>query len=242
MKKTLMIVVLILILMFLVFSIYTFDLKSKTILDKNDNKIKEDITEERINMQEESGEKEEYVDLNPINLGLYLSENGKRTLQTTYENIWQYHQDINTFNIFYTQEEEIDNSAVRIAYGKYLDEYDEDIINKYKNGFHIHFTTSEGIVDKTILSPKDTEEFYDFLEIYLYDGYHRKAGEWYSHTTEDDFNENTTLTSIKLTSGKRVNEIVSDIELTAFSYDSDDFDEDGNYKGISKYSIIVKRK
>ena len=185
---------------------------------------------------------EPYIDSNPIKLGLYLSENNRRLLQTTYTNTWQYHHDINTFNVFYSQQEELEDSAIRICYGQCLEKYDQDIINKYKNGFHLRFTTTEGVVDKTILSPKDTEEFYDFLEIYLYDSYHRKAGEWYSHTTEEEFNENTTLTSIKLTAGKRIDEITSDIEVMAFSYDDDDFDENGNYRGISKYSITVKRK
>lgn len=202
-------------------SIQDFNLENKI----DTNEIKED----------------EYADLNPIKLGLYLSENGKRHLQTTYTNTWQYHQDIDTFNIFYTQKEEIENTAIRICYGEYLENYSEDIISQYRNGFHIHFSTTEGVIDKTILSPKDTEEFYDFLEIYLYDSYHRKAGEWYSHTTEDDFDENTTLTSIKLTAGKRINEITSDIELMAFSYDDDDFDTNGNYKGVSKYLITVKK-
>lgn len=212
--------------------------KQKTISYENEN-IQNTSLENEIDIDEPK--ENEYVDLNPIKLGLYLSENGKRLLQTTYTNTWKYHQDINTFNIFYTQEKEIENTAIRICYGEYLKNYDEEITNHYKNGFHIHFSTTEEIIDKTILSPKDTEEFYDFLEIYLYDGYHRKAGEWYSHTTEDEFNKNTTLTSIKLTAGKRVNEIISDIELMAFSYDDDDFDVNGNYKGVSKYSITVKK-
>ena len=52
--------------------------------------------------------------------------------------------------------------------------------------------------------------------------------------------ENTLLTSIKLTAGKKVNEISSDILVTAFTYDNDDFDLDNNYIGISKYQIIIK--
>ncbi len=216
--------------------------KQKTISYENEEEINLE-NEIYLNESKEDEFKEnEYTDLNPIKLGIYASENGKRFLQTTYTNTWQYHKDINTFNIFYTQEEEIENTAIRICYGEYLKNYDEDIISQYRNGFHVRFSITEGIVDKTILSPKDTEEFYDFLEIYLYDSYHRKAGEWYSHTTENDFDENTTLTSIKLTAGKRINEITSDIELIAFSYDDDDFDINGNYKGVSKYSITVKKR
>ena len=65
-------------------------------------------------------------------------------------------------------------------------------------------------IKKTILRPKDTEEFYDYLEVYLYDDYHRTGG-WYSHTTDSEFNDNTLLTSIKLTAGKNVSEITSSV-------------------------------
>ena len=120
----------------------------------------------------------------------------------------------------------------------YLDKYTN--IDNFKIGYKISFLTSNGEVNKTILSPKDTEEFFNYLEIYLYDDYHRQPGVWYSHTTEEEYNEETLLTSIKLTAGKNINDIISDITLTAFTYDYDDFDEFGNYKGISKYTIIVK--
>ena len=239
MKKTIVVIFIIGILVLLsVAMLKIINLNEKNEVGENDNTQNENIENET---SETETKVDEYIDTNPIKLGLYLSENGKRTLQTIYTNKWQYHKDINTFNIFYTQDEEIENSAIRICYGKYLENYNEDVVNNYKNGFNIHFTTTEGTVDQTILSPKDTEDFYDFLEIYLYDSYHRKAGEWYSHTTEEEFNDKTTLTSIKLTAGKRVKEITSDIEVTAFSYDEDDFDENGKYRGVSKYAITVKR-
>ena len=115
--------------------------------------------------------------------------------------------------------------------------YDQDL--KYRIGYFLSFETTLGVINKTVLKPVDTKDFFNYLEIYLYDDYHQNGG-WYSHVTEEEFNENTLLTSIKLTAGLEVEKIISDITLTAFTYDSDDFDEEGNYRGISKYTIIVK--
>ena len=184
-----------------------------------------------------------YVDDNPIVIGIYWlnSSIGKRVLQKEYKNTWAYHKDIVEFNIAYSNDETIDGTRTAVCYGKYMANYDSSITDKYKNGFHIYFETSDGIFDKTILRPSDTDDLYDYLEVYLYDGYHRAQGEWYSHTTEADFNEKTIFTTIKLTAGKNVDKITSDIELTAFTYDDDDFDESLNYKGKSKYTIPVKK-
>lgn len=178
-----------------------------------------------------------YIDDNPIKLGIY---NSKRFLVTECVNKWIYHKDILEYNIFYTQEETIDTTRVPICFDKYASMYEEDI-SMYRTGFNVKFSIGNTEIDKTVLSPKDVESFFEYLEIYLYDGYHRKPGEWYSHTTEEDFNENTLFTGIKLTSGVKIKEITSDIILTVFSYDSeDDFGKNGNYRGNSFYTITVK--
>ena len=49
------------------------------------------------------------------------------------------------------------------------------------------------------------------------------------------------MSSIKLMWGVTANEIASDIELTIFTYDEDDFDEEGNYRGISKFTTIIEK-
>ena len=192
----------------------------------------------------EDEEKNTYVDTNPIKLGIYLLNDNetKRELITTFSNKWTYHKDITVFNIIYTNKEEIEATRTAECFEKYLKDYTEDI-SKYRIGFHVKFETEDGTFDKTIISPKDVDEFYDYLEIYLYDGYHRKKGEWYSHTTEEQFNQDTIFTSIKLTAGKNVEKITSNIKLTAFSYDDeDDFDENGDYIGNSKYSITITKE
>ena len=214
---------------------------------KNSNT--EQISNNTIENQEEAepenedlSQKETYVDNNPIKLGIYSmnSSNTKRILMKEVTKPWTYHKDIIEYNVFYTQDEEIDATRLAVCYDKYANLYEEDI-SKYRIGYNVQFSTDEETINKTIISPKDTEDFYDYLEVYLYDGYHRAPGEWYSHTTEEEFNDQTLLLGIKLTAGTKVEKINSDITLTAFSYDSDDFDEDGNYRGNSKYSIVIKR-
>ena len=208
----------------------------------NINKEIEDepkIKQENVNndLEPETGK---YIDNNPIKLGLYkyYGRNKDRELIKEFNTNWQYHQDISSFEVYFTEETLITGKNQIETYDLYKLNYEN--IEEYKIGYHISFLTNEKEINKTILSPKDTEEFYEYLEIYLYDDYHRTPGVWYSHTTEEEYNEGTILTSIKLTSGKLIKEITSDITLTAFTYDNDDFDELGNYKGISKYTLILK--
>lgn len=214
---------------------YKVYLDNKNILDKANIKKEEQTTEIVPNQNE-------YIDNNPIKLSLYkyYGHNKNREKVTEYTANWQYHKDISSFEVFFTEENTIDGDYFQNTFKKYYDDYEN--INHYKIGFHLNFLTQEQEVNKTILSPKDTEDFFDYLEVYLYDDYHQKIGIWYSHTLENEMNDETFLTSIKLTSGKLINEITSDITLTVFTYDSDDFDNDNNYRGNSSYKIVVKRQ
>lgn len=231
-------ILIILIICFIPMGIYTYinfdnnntNNNDKDAAIKKDN-IKSDLTEEL----------ETYKDENPIKLGLYkyYGRNKDRKLITEYTAPWTYHKDISSFEVFYTNEESINGNYLQDTFKEYLNTYTN--IENYKIGYIISFITINGEINKTILSPTDTEEFFNYLEVYLYDDYHREKGVWYSHTTEEEYNDETLLTSIKLTAGKNISEIISDISLTAFTYDYDDFDDYGNYKGISKYTIIVKK-
>ena len=210
-------------------------IQNKNSNDDNNNQIIKDNLKPSLEIEEDK-----YKDNNPIQIGLYkyYGSYKNRELITEFTNNWNYYHDISSFEVFYIKEETITGKNFQDTFKEYYDRYEN--INNYKIGYNISFITEEKEINKTILSPKDTEEFFNYLEIYLYDDYHREKGVWYSHTTEEEMNENTLLTSIKLTTGKEINKIISDITLTAFTYDFDDFDEYGNYKGISKYTIIVK--
>ena len=181
--------------------------------------------------------KNEWKDNNPITIGLYHSNSttGKRELKTEYTANWTYHKDIISFNVFYTNEEELSNKKLVPLYEEYASKYDN--IDDYRIGYIIEFNDTK----VQILRPSDTDQIFNILEIYLYDAIAHKNDSWYSHTTDKEFNENTLLQGIKLTAGKNIDNITTNIKITAFTYDSDDFDENNNYKGISKYSLIVKK-
>ena len=108
-----------------------------------------------------------------------------------------------------------------------------------KIGFHIEFQLKSGeTVSQTLLKPSDSREFYDYLEIYMYDDVHQSGG-WYTHLEDDDMEEETIITSIKLTSGSKIKQ-VGDIFLTAFIYNSDTcFDSQGNYIGTVSQTIVI---
>ena len=57
---------------------------------------------------------------------------------------------------------------------------------------------------------------------------------------DNDYNENTIFSSIKLFMANNINDITSPITLKVFTYnDEEDFDETGHYRGISSYSITI---
>ena len=185
--------------------------------------------------------KEEYVDNNPIKLGIYMYYNSytDRKKLNEYTTNWALNVDLCSLEIFYTTEESISPTNIKTLWNNYKDNYEN--VDNYKIGYNISFDTkNEGHINKTILNPNDAWNVYNYMQLYLYDDIHQDGG-WYSHVTEEEYNDNTILTSIKLTGSTLTDEITSDITLTAFTYDEDDFDKENNYRGISKDTIIIKR-
>ena len=203
-------------------------------INKKDNK--KNITS---NVKEEI--KDTYIDNNPITLGIYMYTNSSTPRYKTneYKNNWKLNVDICSLEIFYTNEDQIPGTNFKNLWNNYYQNYTD--INSYKIGYLIEFnTTNEGKIKKYIKSPQDTDSIYKYIQIYLYDDIHQNEG-WYSHITENEYNNDSILTSIKLTGSTYIDEITSDISLTAFTYDNDDFDENGEYRGISKQTVIIKR-
>ena len=203
-------------------------------INKKDNK--KNITS---NVKEEI--KNTYIDNNPITLGIYMYTNSSTPRYKTneYKNNWKLNVDICSLEIFYTNEDQIPGTNFKNLWNNYYQNYTD--INSYKIGYLIEFnTTNEGKIKKYIKLPQDTDSIYKYIQIYLYDDIHQNEG-WYSHITENEYNNDSILTSIKLTGSTYIDEITSDISVTAFTYDDDDFDENGEYRGISKQTVIIKR-
>ena len=149
-------------------------------------------------------------------------------------------KDIEYFQAFPSDEEVITYSGMKYPefYYQKWNEVNQD--RKYKIGFNLKYTLNDGTqISQNIFGPSTTQTNYDYIEVYLYDSYTHRNDSFYIHIEEKDTEKEYYITSIKLTAGSKFNDIKSKIKLTVFTYDEDDFDESGEYRGISKYSILV---
>ena len=178
-----------------------------------------------------------YTDDNDTILGLYLYKNSytNRKLVTTYETNFVPLTDIVSLEVFSSLDSEISGANFSDVFKSYY-----DLNSKYKIGFEVSFEVGDETYRKTILKPDNFFGIYRFIQIYLYDDVHQPPNTFYSHIEDNEYDDNTLLTSIKLTASTDINMVTSDIMVTVFSYDNDDFDDEGYYRGNSKYQVIIK--
>ncbi len=201
-----------------------------------DNRIDEEKTMSNSNNQEEKvEEKEVYIDDNPIKLGLYMN----KKLTSEYKSNWLKLQDICSLEVYFTTANEISIQNQKEAWNYYYGTYQE--IDKYKIGYKISFVAEGKKFNKTILKPSDVEDFAYYVQIYLYDDINQSNGSYYSHLTDENYNDKSIISSIKITAGSGIEYVESDINITVFTYDNDDFDDNNEYIGNSKFSTIIKK-
>lgn len=176
-----------------------------------------------------------YQDDNPIKIGLY--QNNK--LVHNYKVSLSDHKDIGIFEIYYTNDETLNDNNQKRAWNNYYQKYSD--ISKYKIGFNISFKTINETIDYLVLDPSEMHHT-DYLYYYLYDDIHQANNSWYSHLETQNISASTIYSSIKLYLANRTYEIISPITLTVFTYDEDDFDENNHYRGNSSYTISIETK
>ena len=181
-----------------------------------------------------------YKDLNKTPIGIYQDKD-KLILITDYTAEFSIDKDIAVFQVFPSVENNIihTNKFAYMFYEKW-----NSLGKNNKIGFNIKYSTSDNkSISHNILNPSRTMDYGNYLQIYLYDDYYHRNDQFYSHIENNEYNENTLFTSIKLTGGVDINKINSPIELTVFTYDSpDDFNtKTKEYRGNSKYTIQIKR-
>lgn len=175
-----------------------------------------------------------YVDDNPIKVSLYQGNRKITNYSTTLGNF----KDIGVFNVYYTDSDILDSSAVKYNFKKYYQKYSG--IDNYKIGFFISFDVGDEHFEKLILDPSSKHSLGPYMYIYLYDDINQTDGSFYSHLEPEDMNDNTIISSIKLFFPQRGVDITSPIKLTVFTYDSlDDFTSDNFYRGKSSYTINI---
>lgn len=181
----------------------------------------------------------EYVDNNPIEISMYLdnASGGLTKSSSEHHSTWLVKNDIAVFGSLLCTDEEKAPDYYQNTWASCAEKY-QDL--SYKIAWHIKFNIGEQLIDRYIYKPSDVSDFYDYLEIYLYDSANAPIGEFYSHLLEEQMQESTIITSLKLTAGTKVNEITSPIEVEVFTYDTeDDFDENNAYRGKSIYKVTV---
>ena len=201
------------------------------------------VTNDNNTFQESSinNEVEQYIDDNPLNISLYLENSlGFERLNNEIELSWFPKNDIIVLCTFYSNDEFIKLDFYQNIWKNYASNIEN--INNYKIGWEISFDTYDKKIYKRICFPNDTSDFYDYLEVYLYDSLNQEIGAWYSHLLDEQIKDNTLLTTIKLTCGNKCNEITSNIHVKVFSYNgNDDFDDLGFYRGSSYSDLIIKK-
>lgn len=184
-------------------------------------------------------EVEKYEDLNKTPIGLYSLQGNKLVKLHSITITPVVEEDIGIFQTFPSNEEEI-----------YVNNFGEDyynLWNKYKEeynvklGFNLKFHLINGeSISYNILYPWEAMNKWEWLMNYLYDDYANRGKSFYSHIENEEYNDETLFTSIKLQNSYQINEIDSNIELTVFTYDTDDdFDINGEYRGNSKYTFEI---
>ncbi|MBR3660898.1 MAG: hypothetical protein IKN63_03230 [Bacilli bacterium] len=208
-------------------------------LQEENTSIKQES--EIVDKEEEKIEEEKYVDNNPIKIAFYNKGNGVYKKLLRYESRVVSMQEVGIFSIILSNEDEVIGSSIKSLYNSKKEEIEG--FNNYKIGFNIKFTLNDGReINENILKPLGygSYGFSPYLYAWIYDDINTTG--WHSHIEETEFNDSTIMSSIKLMWGPTSNEIASDIELSVFTYDEDDFDEFGYYRGIGKYTTIIERK
>ena len=185
---------------------------------------------------------EDYQDSNTTPIGIYSLEGNTLTKLTKVTKDLQVEQDIGIFQIYPSNLDSISlpNGFANSYYEEWM-KYNTE--GKLHVGFQIQFHLTSGEdVSYIIRYPSDTMKRWEHLMNYLYDDYANQGKGFYSHIEDQDFHEDTLYTAIKLQSSYQISEIDSSIHLTVFTYDGeDDFDEKGEYRGNSSYTLTICR-
>lgn len=217
MKKVLVII--------LIMSIFVVGCK-KEVKEKPLPKPKKEVVEEKVDT---------YKDLNNTPIGIYSLENNTLKKLSTINKHLNVEEDIGLFQIYLSNEETVtlNNSFGESFYNEWI---------KYqgiKQGFNIKFISNDNkTTSYNIFNPNDTFKYWEYLYEYLYDDYINRGKSFYSHLEAKDYTNESLFTAIKLQSSAKCSEIKS-IELTAFTYDTEDDFLDNEYRGNSKATLII---
>lgn len=210
--------------------------------ENNDETVAIENTEVQIEEEIEEEKEPEYKDENTVPISLYIEQGDSLVKITEYSCDWSAE---NVFNLFYaipSKEDTIPNYNFDSMWKEKISAYDNG--DKCRIGYQVSFKYEDGqTYTYNLKCPDDTYFTFPKVMTYLYDDVNLVPGKPYYHITQDVMYDYTIASSIKLVGDVDSNKIDGPITLTAFCFDSeDDFDEDGNYRGNSKYSITITQE
>ncbi len=185
--------------------------------------------------------KEEYVDNNPVTIGIYTRDTkGYNYIDSEIHLPWNQYKDIVVFKILPTHDNVINNWYMQDAFPSYWNKIENN--TNYKIGFNLSYTTDEGDFSWNIIKPSDRfYEVFNYVQLYTYDDVTPTKGSWYDHLDDNEMTEGVLMTSIKLCASSYIDKIHSPMKLTVFTYDGDDdFDPVTKmYRGKSYHTIYI---
>ena len=221
--------------------IYTTILINK---NKNEKKnIDENIEIENTEIEiEETIEEPKYKDENQVPISLYIEQGDQLVKISEYSCDWSPENVLNLFYAIPSTEESISAYNFDSMWKEKISEYPNG--DKCRIGYQVSFKYEDGeTYTYNLKCPDDTYFTFPKVMTYLYDDVNLVPGKPYYHITQDVMYDYTIASSIKLVGDVDSDKIEGPITLTAFCFDSeDDFDEEGNYRGNSKYTITITRE
>lgn len=197
--------------------------------------------EEKPVVTEKTPEVDQYVDDNKMPISLYQDGDYVLTRVDSYKTKFTLGKDIGVFLIYPSTDKQVKyTNRFADSFYEAWKKYDTD--KSHKMGYHLTYTLNDRThISHYIFKPQDTMKYKQYIKIYLYDDYTHRNDSWYSHVTNEEYNDNTYLTSIKLTPGSEISKVVSNVELMAFTYNGlDDFENNG-YRGVSKDILTIEQ-
>ena len=202
----------------------------------NNKEIDNDVEDSSAIKEEKNLDTEEEAikDNNPIKLALYVD----RKRVGSYNSTFSLYKDIVSLECYYTNDDSVISGNIKDVFNSYYNNYQD--IDKYKIGYRIKFDIPGETVIRYIYRPSDVLDYFNYIQTYLYDDIHQDSS-WYSHVEDKNYNDNTLLTSIKLTGSTDIDKVSSDIEIMVFSYTKDDININNEYVGKNYYTVLIKR-
>lgn len=237
-KKTIPFLIILTIIISIIYTTILIN-KNKNVDKNNNENIEIENTEIEI---EETIEEPKYKDENQVPISLYIEQGDQLVKISEYSCDWSPENVLNLFYAIPSTEESISAYNFDSMWKEKIAQYPNG--DKCRIGYQVSFKYEDGnTYTYNLKCPDDTYFTFPKVMTYLYDDVNLVPGKPYYHITQDVMYDYTIASSIKLVGDVDSDKIDGPITLTAFCFDSeDDFDEEGNYRGNSKYTITITQE